>query len=62
MRSWRSTLIAGIAIPASVVATFGMMWALKFTLNSVTDAGAGLMVGIVIDDGDRRAREYLPFC
>jgi HAE1 family hydrophobic/amphiphilic exporter-1 len=50
MRSWRSTVIAGIAIPASVVATFGMMWALKFTLNSVTMLALVLMVGIVIDD------------
>jgi HAE1 family hydrophobic/amphiphilic exporter-1 len=50
MRSWRSTIIAGIAIPASVIATFGMMWALDFTLNSVTMLALVLMVGIVIDD------------
>ncbi len=50
MRSFRSTIIAGIAIPASVVATFGMMWALDFTLNSVTMLALVLMVGIVIDD------------
>ena len=50
MRSWRSTLIAGVAIPASVVATFGMMWWLGFTLNSVTMLALVLMVGIVIDD------------
>ncbi|HEY8666959.1 MAG TPA: efflux RND transporter permease subunit [Tepidisphaeraceae bacterium] len=50
MRSWRSTLIAGIAIPASVISTFGMMWLLHFTLNSVTMLALVLMVGIVIDD------------
>jgi hydrophobic/amphiphilic exporter-1 (mainly G- bacteria), HAE1 family len=50
MRSARSTIIAGIAIPASVIATFGMMWALDFTLNSVTMLALVLMVGIVIDD------------
>ncbi len=50
MRSWRSTLIAGVAIPASVVSTFGMMRALDFTLNSVTMLALVLMVGIVIDD------------
>jgi HAE1 family hydrophobic/amphiphilic exporter-1 len=50
MRSWRSTVIAGVAIPASVVATFGMMRALNFTLNSVTMLALVLMVGIVIDD------------
>jgi HAE1 family hydrophobic/amphiphilic exporter-1 len=50
MRSWRSTVIAGVAIPASVISTFGMMWALDFTLNSVTMLALVLMVGIVIDD------------
>ena len=50
MRNWRSTIIAGVAIPASVVATFGMMWALDFTLNSVTMLALVLMVGVVIDD------------
>ena len=50
MRSWRSTIIAGVAIPASVVATFSMMWWLGFTLNSVTMLALVLMVGIVIDD------------
>lgn len=50
MRDWRSTLISAVAIPASVVATFGMMWALNFTLNSVTMLALVLMVGIVIDD------------
>ncbi|MCY3000196.1 MAG: efflux RND transporter permease subunit [Planctomycetota bacterium] len=50
MRSWRSTLIAAVAIPTSVIATFGAMWALGFTLNSVTMLALVLMVGIVIDD------------
>lgn len=50
MRSWRSTVIAAVAIPTSVVATFGMMWALHFTLNSVTMLALVLMVGVVIDD------------
>ncbi len=50
MRSWRSMLIAGIAIPCSVISAFGMMWALDFTLNSVTMLALVLMVGVVIDD------------
>lgn len=50
MRSWRSTIIAAIAIPASTIATFGMMRALNFTLNSVTMLALVLMVGVVIDD------------
>jgi HAE1 family hydrophobic/amphiphilic exporter-1 len=50
MRNWRSTIIAGIAIPTSVISSFGIMWALDFTLNSVTMLALVLMVGIVIDD------------
>ena len=50
MRSWQSTIIAAVAIPCSVVSAFGMMWALGFTLNSVTMLALVLMVGIVIDD------------
>ena len=50
MRSWRTTVIAAVAIPASVISTFGMMWVLDFTLNSVTMLALVLMVGIVIDD------------
>jgi HAE1 family hydrophobic/amphiphilic exporter-1 len=50
MRSARSTLIASVAIPASVVSTFAMMWLLDFTLNGVTMLALVLMVGIVIDD------------
>ena len=50
MRNWRSTIIAAVAIPASVISTFGMMWALGFTLNSVTMLALVLMVGVVIDD------------
>ena len=49
-RSWRSTVVAGVAIPASVISTFAVMWALGFTLNSVTMLALVLMVGIVIDD------------
>lgn len=50
MRSWRSTLIASIAIPASVIATFAFMRAFGFTLNNVTMLALVLMVGVVIDD------------
>lgn len=50
MRNWRAMLIAAVAIPTSVIAAFGMMKALDFTLNSVTMLALVLMVGIVIDD------------
>lgn len=50
MRSWRSTIIAAVAIPASIIATFAMMRALDFTLNNMTMLALVLMVGVVIDD------------
>jgi HAE1 family hydrophobic/amphiphilic exporter-1 len=50
MRNWRSTLIAAIAIPASIIATFAVMRALNFTMNNVTMLALVLMVGVVIDD------------
>jgi HAE1 family hydrophobic/amphiphilic exporter-1 len=50
MRSWRSTFIAAVAIPASIISTFAMMAALDFTLNNITMLALVLMVGVVIDD------------
>jgi HAE1 family hydrophobic/amphiphilic exporter-1 len=50
MRSWRSTLIAAVAIPASIIATFAFMKLFGFTLNNFTMLALVLMVGVVIDD------------
>lgn len=50
LRSWRATLVAAVAIPASVITAFALMWAFDFTLNSITMLALVLMVGIVIDD------------
>jgi hydrophobic/amphiphilic exporter-1 (mainly G- bacteria), HAE1 family len=46
----RSTMIAAIAIPTSIIATFGLMAAMGYTLNQITMLALTLMVGIVIDD------------
>jgi HAE1 family hydrophobic/amphiphilic exporter-1 len=46
----RSTIIAAIAIPTSIIATFGLVWYMGFTLNSLTMLALTLSVGIVIDD------------
>ncbi len=48
--SFRSTMIAALAIPTSLIATFGLMAAMGFTLNQITMLALTLMVGIVIDD------------
>ena len=46
----RSTIIAAIAIPVSIVGTFGLMYLQGYTLNSITLLALALAVGIVIDD------------
>lgn len=46
----RSTIIAAIAIPVSIVGTFGLMYLQGYTLNNITLLALALAVGIVIDD------------
>jgi hydrophobe/amphiphile efflux-1 (HAE1) family protein len=46
----RSTLIAAISIPISIVGTFALMWFEGFSLNMLTLLALALAVGIVIDD------------
>jgi HAE1 family hydrophobic/amphiphilic exporter-1 len=46
----RTTLIAAVAIPTSIISAFALMAAMGFTLNSITMLALTLMVGIVIDD------------
>ena len=48
--SLRSTVIAAISIPVSIISTFGLMMLADFTLNLMTLLALALAVGIVIDD------------
>lgn len=48
--NFRSTLIAAVAIPISVIATFALMKMVGYTLNLITLLALALSVGIVIDD------------
>ncbi len=50
LHDWRGTLIASVAIPASIVATFALMRVMNYTLNNFTMLGLVFAVGIVIDD------------
>jgi HAE1 family hydrophobic/amphiphilic exporter-1 len=50
MRNFRSTIIAAIAIPVSIIGTFTVMKAFNFTLNNMTMLALSLATGIVIDD------------
>lgn len=48
--NFRTTFIAALAIPTSIIATFALVYAMGYTLNSITMLALTLMVGIVIDD------------
>ncbi len=48
--SWRSTVITGLTLPISVIATFTVLFALGFTLNYMTLMALSLCIGLLIDD------------
>src|SRR5918992_4111143 len=50
LNSWRSTVITGIALPISVLASFIAVWALGFRLETMSLLGLSLAIGILIDD------------
>lgn len=50
LQNWRATLIPVIAVPISLVGTFGVMLVFGFSLNMLTLLGLILAIGIVVDD------------
>ncbi|MDQ6633218.1 MAG: efflux RND transporter permease subunit [Gemmatimonadota bacterium] len=50
LNSWRSTVITGLALPVSVLASFVPLWIFGFTLNTMSLLGLSLAIGILIDD------------
>lgn len=50
LQSWRATLIPMIAVPISLIGTFGFMLVFGFSLNILTLLGLVLAIGIVVDD------------
>jgi HAE1 family hydrophobic/amphiphilic exporter-1 len=50
LNSWRSTVITGLALPVSVMASFIAVYAFGFTLNTMSLLGLSLAIGILIDD------------
>jgi hydrophobic/amphiphilic exporter-1 (mainly G- bacteria), HAE1 family len=50
LNSWRSTIITGLALPVSVLASFIAVSAFGFTLNTMSLLGLSLAIGILIDD------------
>ena len=50
LRDWRSTLIAAVALPLSLIPTFFVFKAFGYTLNFMTLLAMALVVGILVDD------------
>jgi multidrug efflux pump len=50
LRNFRATIIPGLAIPTSIVATFAVMYFLGFSINNFTLLALTLAIGIVVDD------------
>jgi hydrophobic/amphiphilic exporter-1 (mainly G- bacteria), HAE1 family len=50
LHSWRSTVITGLTLPISVLATFIAMYAFGFTVNFITLLALSLSIGVLIDD------------
>ena len=50
LQNWRATVIPVLAVPISLIGTFGFMLAMGFSLNMLTLLGLILAIGIVVDD------------
>ena len=50
LQSWRSTVITGLTLPISVIATFAVTYAMGFSLNFLTLMALSLCIGLLIDD------------
>lgn len=51
LRSWRSSLIAMVAVPTSILVSFTAMSLLGVTLNLISMAGLALAIGMIVDNG-----------
>ncbi|WP_448662076.1 efflux RND transporter permease subunit [Sphingomonas sp. CJ20] len=50
LQSWRATLIPTIAVPVVLLGTFGVFYALGFSINTLTLFGLVLAIGLLVDD------------
>lgn len=50
LRNWRGSIIMGIAIPLSIIATFAVLFLANLTLNIISMAGLALAVGMLVDN------------
>ncbi|MBI5312129.1 MAG: efflux RND transporter permease subunit [Methylocystis sp.] len=50
LRSWRATVIAGVSLPLSIIATFAIMWAAGFSLDNLSLMALTIGTGFIVDD------------
>ncbi|MEJ0087900.1 MAG: multidrug efflux RND transporter permease subunit [Pseudomonadota bacterium] len=50
LQTWRASVIPLVAVPVSVIGTFGVLYALGFSINTLSLFGLVLAIGIVVDD------------
>ncbi len=50
LRSWRATIIPSIAVPLSIIGTFGVMYMLNYSLNNLSLMALTISTGFVVDD------------
>jgi multidrug efflux pump len=50
LRNWRATIIPSVAVPLSIVGTFGVMYVLGYSLNNLTLMALTISTGFVVDD------------
>ncbi|HEY8160923.1 MAG TPA: efflux RND transporter permease subunit [Methylocystis sp.] len=50
LRSWRATLIAGVSLPLSIIATFFAMWGMGFSLDNLSLMALTIGTGFIVDD------------
>ena len=50
LRNWRATIIPSVAVPLSIVGTFGVMYLLGYSLNNLTLMALTISTGFVVDD------------
>jgi multidrug efflux pump len=50
LRDWRATLIPGVAVPVSLVGTFGVMWFIGYSIDNLSLMALTIATGFVVDD------------
>ena len=50
MRNWRATLIPSVAVPLSLIGTFGVMYLLDYSVDNLSLMALAISTGFVVDD------------